>query len=647
MSGLDAMLEREILRLRGRYQLSLDEFRGLYISDEQIDALLTAAGIPPAPAPDWQPPPALARLTDIFALDAAATAVLALALAPETDQKYATLIAYLNDDVRRRWPTIDLACRLFGPAAVPALAPDGPLFGPGLLLPLTNAETRTARPLLEFCPNPVLTAHLFGPAVTPLPGFSRLPAAPATRPAALAPLLTAPGHALAILAGAGADRAGAVRALGRPVIRLVLTNVTDLPLLRDAALATRLDQGVLLLEPEPACLPVLAALLPTLPVPICLLTPPGEAWRPALTGCPGQRLEFAPPDHRTRQEAWTSALASAGLHPAPGALAEVAERFRLSPRQIAAAAASLALGGEPCGVAQIIAAAREQTAADLSALAQRIAPHHGWQDLVLAPPCLRQLQKFAAAIRQRSRVFSDWGLAGGPGLTALFGGGPGTGKTMSAGVLARESGLDLWRIDLSAVVSKYIGETEKHLDRIFAQAHDGNAILFFDEADAIFGKRSEVKDAHDRYANIEVAYLLQRLESYEGVVILASNLARNIDMAFSRRLHFVIEFSLPDAPLREKLWRAALPPRAPLAPDLDLTFIARQFQFAGGDIRVAALDAAFAAAADDTAINMVVLLQAISRQLLKQGKVPQSSDFGPYRALVAAAEAQHLAEAAQ
>ena len=254
---------------------------------------------------------------------------------------------------------------------------------------------------------------------------------------------------------------------------------------------------------------------------------------------------------------------------------------------------------------------------------------------MLPAGCLRQLRQFAGAIRHRDRVFTDWGLAGGPGLTALFGGGPGTGKTMSAGVLAHEAGLDLWRIDLSAVVSKYIGETEKHLERIFARARDGNAILFFDEADAIFGKRSEVKDAHDRYANIEVAFLLQRLESYDGVVILATNLARNIDPAFSRRLHFVIDFPLPDPELREALWRAALPPRAPLSGDLDLGFLARQFAFAGGDIRVAALDAAFAAAADDGPIDMVRLLRAVGRQLLKQGKVPQGNDFREYRALVA------------
>ena len=342
---------------------------------------------------------------------------------------------------------------------------------------------------------------------------------------------------------------------------------------------------------------------------------------------------------------WTDALQRAGLRPDAASVSEAADRFRLSARQIEAAAASLGHCGD-CGTAPLIAAARAQAGADLSSLAQRVAPRHGWSDLVLPAACLRQLRQFAAAIRHRERVFTDWGLSGGPGLTALFGGGPGTGKTMSAGVLAEETGLDLWRIDLSAVVSKWIGETEKHLDRIFAQARDGNAILFFDEADAMFGKRSEVKDAHDRYANIEVAYLLQRLESYDGVVILATNLARNIDPAFSRRLHFVIDFPLPDPALREQLWRAALPARAPLADDLDIGFLARQFAFAGGDIRVAVLDAAFAAAADESPIDMSRLLQAVARQLLKQGKVPQGSEFQHYQSMRAQTDAPALRQRA-
>lgn len=640
LDRLDAALAREIRRLRTRYQLTLDEFRGLYVSDEQVDALLAdGSGALPEPLPACDPGPAVGRVMARFGLDTAAADVLLLALAPDIDPKYGTLIAYLNDDVRRRWPTVDLARRLFGAAV--DLAPDGALFGPGLLVAVPNGEGRMALPLQAFACHPVLSAHLLGAAVAGAPVFE--PEGVPEAAGALAGLhaaVSAGGPVLAILTGTDGGRAEAVRGLaarlGRRVIRAA---PVDQPTFREAALAARLEHALLLIKPDAACLAALAPTLADIPVPVFLLPPPGEAWRPALAGCAGARIDFPPPDYRTRQTLWAAALRRGGVTAEDAAVAEVAERFRLSVRQIDAAAATLALTGGACDTAALIDAARTQASADLGSLAQRVTAQFGWPDLVLPPACLRQLRQFAAAIRHRERVFTGWGLSGGPGLTALFGGGPGTGKTMSAGVLAREAGLDLWRIDLSAVVSKYIGETEKHLDRIFAQARDGNAILFFDEADAMFGKRSEVKDAHDRYANIEVAYLLQRLESYDGVVILATNLARNIDPAFGRRLHFVIDFPLPDAALRERLWRAALPAGAPLAPDLDLGFVGRQFAFAGGDIRVAALDAAFAAAANDGPIDMVRLLQAVGRQLLKQGKVPQGSDFREYRALLAEAEA--------
>jgi len=647
LDRLDAALAQEVQRLRARYQLTLDEFRGLYVSDEQVDALLADGGAPvPGALPDCAPGPAMEQVAARFGLDTMAADVLLLALAPDVDPKYGTLIAYLNDDVRRRWPTVDLARRLFGAGV--ALAPDGVLFGSGLLVAVPNGEGRMALPLQAFACHPVLSAHLLGAAVTGAPAFE--PEGVAEAAGALAGLeaaVAAGEPVLAILTGAGADRAAAVRGLAARLRRRVIRVApADEAALRDAALAARLTDALLLIEPDAAGLTALAAVLATVAVPVFLLAPAGEAWRPALAGCAGVRIDFAPPDFRMRRTLWAAALRRGLVAAEEAAVAEVAERFRLSARQIEAAVATLRLTGGACDIAALIEAARRQAGADLGSLAHRVGAPFGWQDLVLPPACLRQLRQFAGAIRHRDRVFSDWGLSGGPGLTALFGGGPGTGKTMSAGVLAREAGLDLWRIDLSAVVSKYIGETEKHLDRVFAQARDGNAILFFDEADALFGKRSEVKDAHDRYANIEVAYLLQRLEAYDGVVILATNLARNIDPAFGRRLHFVIDFPLPDAALRERLWRAALPPGAPLAADVDLGFVARQFAFAGGDIRVAALDAAFAAAADDGPIDMVRLLQAVGRQLLKQGKVPQGSDFREYRGRLAEAEAL-LAVAAQ
>jgi hypothetical protein len=646
LARLDAALARETLRLRGRYQLSLDEFRGLYVSDELVDALLAGAGSATRKDPDETPPlepcPALAAIMARFELDETATDLLLLALAPDIDLKYPPLIAYLNDDVRRRWPTVDLARRLFGrgQALTVALAPHGPLFGSGLLLALPAAEPRSPRPLQEFCANPVLAAHLLGCPVVAPPGLALEPAGEAEMAgplAALETVIAAGAKLLAVLTGAGADRAAAVRGLarrlGRTAIRLEFSgDAAATSLLRDGFLAARLADALLMIAPDASSLVALAPALSDLPAPIFILAPPGQSWRSALSGRAALPIDFSPPGRVERRRLWSGALGRAGLSVNPESIVEAADRFRLSARQIEAAAEGIrAVGAAPVGTAPLIAAARAQAAVDLSSLAERVALRHGWSDLVLPEGVLRQLRQFAAAIRHRERVFADWGLSGGPGLAALFGGGPGTGKTMSAGVLAQEAGLDLWRIDLSRVVSKWIGETEKHLDRIFGQASDGNVILFFDEADAMFGKRSDVKDAHDRYANIEVAYLLQRLESYEGVAILATNLSRNIDPAFSRRLHSVIDFPLPDPPLRERLWRAALPESAPLADDIDFGFLARQYDFAGGDISVAALDAAFAAAADAAQIDMRRVLQAVARQLLKQGKVPHGSEFRQYQ----------------
>jgi hypothetical protein len=656
LQRLDAALGREVMRLRARYQLSLDEFRGLYVGDEQVDALLAARGVVMVPGdlPPFEPHPSFADMLDRFGLDDAAADILVLALAPDIDSAYPTLFAYLNDDVHRRWPTVDLARRLFGaPDTAAALAPRGPLFGAGLLLPHMRDEARVPLPLGEFAANPVLSAHLLGPTVASRRGLavdSAGDAADAGPLAGLAGPLAAGAPALVVLTGARlGGREAAVRGLAarlnRSVVRLEMAaEPAPLDLLRDGVLAARLTDGILLIDAGADALAAIAPALREVLLPVFLLAAEGAAWRPVLAGSPLLEIGFTLPDRAGRRQLWSGALQHAGLLVEAGALAEVADRFRLSPGQIEAAATSLRLGGglrpgerATSGRLALITAARQQAAAELSGLAQLVAQPYDWDDLILPGACLRQLRHLGGAIRHRERVFADWGLAGGPGITALFSGGPGTGKSMSAGVLARDAGLDLWRIDLSAVVSKYIGETEKHLDRVFERARDGNAILFFDEADALFGKRSEVKDAHDRYANIEIAYLLQRLESHDGMVILATNLSRNIDQAFSRRLHFVIEFPLPDAGMREQLWRAALPPNAPVAADLDFGFLSRQFEFAGGDIRVAALDAAFAAAVDDAAIDMVRLLRAVGRQLQKQGKVPQASDFRHYQALMAEA----------
>jgi SpoVK/Ycf46/Vps4 family AAA+-type ATPase len=201
---------------------------------------------------------------------------------------------------------------------------------------------------------------------------------------------------------------------------------------------------------------------------------------------------------------------------------------------------------------------------------------------------------------------------------------------MAADVLAGELELDLYKIDLATVVSKYIGETEKNLERVFVAAESANAVLFFDEADAIFGKRSEVRDAHDRYANIEIAYLLQRMEQYDGIAILATNLRENLDDAFLRRLHFIIEFPMPDAAHRERMWRQFLPTEAPVDGSIDYSFLARQFRLAGGNIKNIVLSAAFLAAASGDRIGMPHLIRATWREHQKMGRVLSEVDIGDY-----------------
>jgi SpoVK/Ycf46/Vps4 family AAA+-type ATPase len=242
----------------------------------------------------------------------------------------------------------------------------------------------------------------------------------------------------------------------------------------------------------------------------------------------------------------------------------------------------------------------------------------------LPDDALDQLRELCARVVNRHRVLDDWGfgsrLSLGTGANALFAGPSGTGKTMAAEIIAREVGLDLFKINLSAVVSKYIGETEKNLDRIFRAAEASNAILLFDEAEALFGKRSEVRDSHDRYANIEIAYLLQKMEEYEGVAILATNLRQNLDESFVRRLAYTVHFPFPDEAERRRIWARIWPSRTPLADDVDLDRLAGEFRLAGGNIKNIALAAAFLAVADGDEVTMSHVLHATRREYQKLGK---------------------------
>jgi hypothetical protein len=344
------------------------------------------------------------------------------------------------------------------------------------------------------------------------------------------------------------------------------------------------------------------------------------------------------------------------VHDAPGAsgeprpaadgapdVHEVAAKFRLSAGQIATACevawlAAAARGAARVGSEDLHAGARQASSTRLAELATRLPPGFTWEDLVLPARQLELLRSISAYLRHRDLVLSEWGyertVARTQGLKVLFAGESGTGKTMAAQVLAHGLGLELFRIDLATVVSKYIGETEKNLDRIFTAAEGSNAILFFDEADALFGKRSEVSDSHDRYANIEVAYLLQKMESYPGAVVLATNFRRNIDDAFLRRLDFVIDFPFPEPEDRVRIWRLLLPETAPLADDLDLEFLAERFKLSGGGIRNCSLAAAFLAAEDGGTITMEHLVRAVAIEYGKLGRLTLESDFERFHATI-------------
>jgi SpoVK/Ycf46/Vps4 family AAA+-type ATPase len=354
----------------------------------------------------------------------------------------------------------------------------------------------------------------------------------------------------------------------------------------------------------------------------------------------GLTVALPAPDFEARRAMWSRHLEA--LDPLlPLAADGLAGKFLLSAAQIADAvqtARGNALWRDPghpaVTIDDLYSAARAQSTPILSSLAHKIVPRFGWDDIVLPADQIQQLREMGNHVEHHHTVYSRWGLERrlglSQGLMALFAGPSGTGKTMAADILARALGLDLYRIDLSGVVSKYIGETEKNLQHIFNEAETSNAILFFDEADALFGKRSEVKDAHDRYANIETAYLLQKMEEYAGVVILATNLKMNLDEAFMRRMHFVVDFPMPEEDDRRRIWATALPPELPLAPDVDLDFMARKFRLAGGHIRNIVVAAAFLAAADGRVVGMPHLIAATRREFQKIGRMITASDFEHY-----------------
>jgi len=704
---LDLLLERAVKDFRLlRADWGKAQFSGLFISNEEVDELTTAVRKPPAES--WPETDSsvtilqaeirdrviesqregillrLPHLSGVFDLSTFENDLLLLALGPQYDLRYQRLYAYLQDDVGRVHPTVDLALRLFCVTehervkARESFSSSAPLFSNSLLTPFD--ETAGAPPLLsrslklddriaEFLMgSDRLDPRLVGNSpiarwVRPKLDQSDLLIAESVK-AALEKIIS---FALAgrpfgcLLYGPeGSGKKAFAEVVCRQSGRLLLvvdlsqlsnsgSSITQLLQIafREALLygsAIYLDgwRGSSPAEEENSALQIAEMLIEDFPG-LVFLGSLGR-WQPR-NAHRFLSVELPVPDDDLRRQLWEGQLQKNPALIGKWDAVHLAGAFRFTAGQIQQAVGraetqALLREGEGYRITMddLLAGCRAQSSQHLVSFARKLTPKRTWQDLVLPKDTLAQLEEFCQHVRQRIRVFDAWGfgrkLSLGKGLIGLFSGPSGTGKTLSAEVLARELGLDLYRVDLSSVVSKYIGETEKNLSRVFDDAQMSNAILFFDEADALFGKRSEVRDAHDRYANIEVNYLLQRVEEYEGVVILASNLSKNIDSAFIRRMRFCIELPFPDEEHRQRIWRGVFPSQAPLSEDVDFEFLAKKFKLAGGNITNIALAAAFSAADNGGTIGMEHLMLGLKREYQKLGRVCEKAEFERFYDLV-------------
>lgn len=701
---LNRLIAAQVLNLRRvDFYDGVKNFRDFFVAEEEIDALLTAGIFENNGHLDGKDNSAqatkllaqaneiraeidrrlaetraqgfglpLAELAEYFHLEPFETEALTICLAPQIDARYEKLYAYLQDNMARKYPGVELILNLLTQNAeerlhlLPCFDSAAPLLHYGLL---ENTElgtgTSAAQNFLRVEPRIVqfvLGNQAIDSRLRSLFRFVHpLSWEEVVVPADLQQRLQALFQTM--LTGAGIGRTSLYlhgrAGVGKKTIARALCSEMGVPLalvdagklLRQPAALTEnlrliLREGMLqscavyfewpetFAKSEADSESFFSALAEAInelgwltifgseqPVPETLLDPLDII-----------DVEIPAPDYAAQKALW-------GLH-LDGLLAEneqpelkqLTANFDLTGGQIARAvrrSVQQARLRDPQNgrvtAADLIAGSRLQSQPMLGKLARKVEPHYTWQDIVLPQETLSQLHEICQWVNHRQRVFDDWGFAGklsqGKGINALFAGPSGTGKTMAAEIIANALQVDLYKIDLSGVVSKYIGETEKNLDRIFSAAEHANAILFFDEADALFGKRSEVRDSHDRYANIEVSYLLQKMEQYEGLAILATNLRQNLDEAFTRRLAFTVHFPFPDAENRLDIWRGIWPKQTPLADDLDFDTLSREYKFSGGNIKNIALAAAFLAAEDDSSVTMAHLHKAVRREYQKMGKV--------------------------
>lgn len=562
-----------------------------------------------------------------------------LAIATELDSRFARVIAYLNDHVGHTRATLGLAYAIGSNGLVDARVLERPFVRDGLVEldgngPMSGQEIKISAAMLpRFAADEIQQARPI-PHVRVVELDATLARRMVWKPEveqALVAWLRGEPRPLLIAGAPGVGRGTCARAVlglaGDVAIEVDVDGPNDLATrMRDARREARWYRAAIIVKLGVDWAnhdsSALWTVLQNAAGPIVIVSSPSasEALAEAASVEPAI-VTLTAPDLQMRARLWTAMLPAGALTTAE--IEDVSARFELTPRTMARAIRRAKVGG--LGAASLQQAAREVGASSMSSIAQRLPLIYSRADLVLPPKIIDELDLAIAWIRHKHQVFETWGFGHrivlGRGLTAMFTGPPGTGKTMTAQVLAKDLGLDLYRVDLSRVMSKYIGETEKNLSRLFDEAQASGAVLFFDEADALFGKRSEVKDAHDRYANVEIGYLLQRMEEHEGVAILATNRVGDLDEAFLRRFHFLLDFPMPDAAYRLRLWQGMLPPRVERAPDLDLAPLANTYELSGGEIRNCVIAAAYMAAEEGSRLELAHLERGLRRELGKTGRI--------------------------
>lgn len=711
LQRLDQRLELAVKTARAVYGLEAesDPYRGVQIGEEEVDRLLEREAVQPVLATQEisfqelfgdvvRAGSGLAWLQQSFGLSEFDIAIVAIALAPELDRRYERLYAYLQDDVRCKRPTVDLALNLLCTTALEKLrrrfhfSSDAPLIRQGFLQLVPDSQQAQTLLLGHFLKlDDRVVRLLLGETSLDdrLKGFCQwytpdvqweeeLPFDPELKCALVALVRENWGTNQALsLYFQGENGFGQRRtaeaiatAFQVPLLRASLANLLDAKVDFVSTLNVLFRQAqfqkALLYFEEWECLQakehrilyqkLLQQVADYRSITIWVGVKP---WLNAanqsleVLTIPFPRLNF-----EQQRFYWQKALIGAGVDLATIDLESLCDRFHLSAEQITNAVATavhqvrwqtttatkalLATNNVlpqvlPQALLQIqdlFTAARKLSGHELETLSRQVQVHYNWDDLILPTYQKTQLREICNQIKHQHLVLETWGFANklslGRGLTVLFSGSPGTGKTMAAEVMAQELQLDLYKIDLSQMVSKYIGETEKNLNRIFTAATNANAILLFDEADALFGKRSEIKDAHDRYANLEISYLLQKMEEYEGLAILTTNLRMNMDDAFVRRLRFIIEFPVPNEKQRYQIWQNIFPLTAPCHPEIDLNYLARHFELSGANIRNIALAAGFLAADEGGEIAMSHVIQAVRREYQKMGKLIKDKELDKY-----------------